>query len=106
MITPGAFAVAAVKHGTCGVVSDPHEIANVLGIKGVEFMIEDAKKVPLKFYFGAPSCVPATSFENNGANLDHIEVRKLLERNEIKYLSELMNFPGVIQNDPGGYEEN
>jgi adenine deaminase len=100
MITPGAFAVAAVKHGTCGVVSDPHEIANVLGIKGVEFMIEDSKKVPLKFYFGAPSCVPATSFENNGANLDHNEVRKLLEKREIKYLSELMNFPGVIRNDP------
>ena len=99
MITPGAFAMAAVKHGTCGVVSDPHEIANVLGIKGVEFMIGDSKKVPLKFYFGAPSCVPATSFENNGADLDHNEVRKLLERGDIKYLSELMNFPGVINND-------
>ena len=101
MITPGAFAMAAVKHGTCGVVSDPHEIANVLGIKGVEFMIGDSKKVPLKFYFGAPSCVPATSFESNGADLDHNDVRKLLERRDIKYLSELMNFPGVINNDPG-----
>jgi adenine deaminase len=101
MVTPGAFAMAAVKHGTCGVVSDPHEIANVLGIKGVEFMIEDSMKVPLKFYFGAPSCVPATSFENSGAALDHNDVRKLLEKREIKYLSELMNFPGVIQNDPG-----
>ena len=100
MITPGAFAMAAVKHGTCGVVSDPHEIANVLGIQGVDFMLEDSKKVPLKFYFGAPSCVPATGFENNGADLDHKEVRKLLERRDIKYLSELMNFPGVINNDP------
>jgi adenine deaminase len=99
MITPGAFALAAVKHGTVGVVSDPHEIANVLGIEGVEFMIEDAKKVPLNFYFGAPSCVPATSFENSGAVLDHEKVRKLLERDDIKYLSEMMNFPGVIYND-------
>lgn len=99
MVTPGAFAMAAVKHGTCGVVSDPHEIANVLGIKGVEFMISDAKKVPLKFFFGAPSCVPATIFESNGANLDHEKVRKLLGMHEIKYLSEMMNYPGVIHDD-------
>ncbi|HEX7492964.1 MAG TPA: adenine deaminase [Bacteroidales bacterium] len=99
MITPGAFSLTAVKHGTCGVVSDPHEIANVLGIKGVEFMINDAKKVPLEFFFGAPSCVPATNFESNGAILNSNDVRKLLERKEIKYLSEMMNFPGVIFND-------
>ena len=99
MITPGAFSLAAIKHGTCGVVSDPHEIANVLGIKGVEFMINDAKKVPLKFFFGAPSCVPATKFESNGARLNSKEVRKLLKKKEIKYLSEMMNFPGVISND-------
>jgi adenine deaminase len=99
MVTPGAFAMTAVKHGTCGVVSDPHEIANVLGIKGVEFMIRDAKQVPLNFFFGAPSCVPATIFERNGANLDHEEVRKLLGMHEIKYLSEMMNFPGVIHDD-------
>jgi len=99
MVTPGAFAMAAVKQGTCGVVSDPHEIANVLGIKGVEFMINDAKKVPLNFFFGAPSCVPATIFESNGANLDHTEVRRLLKMHEIKYLSEMMNFPGVIHDD-------
>jgi adenine deaminase len=96
MVTPGAFALTAVKHGTCGVVSDPHEIANVLGISGVEFMIEDAKKVPLNFYFGAPSCVPATSFETNGASLNVSDIEKLLQRNDIKYLSEMMNFPGVI----------
>ena len=76
MITPGAFAMTAVKHGTVGVVSDPHEIANVLGIEGVEFMIDDAKKVPLNFYFGAPSCVPATSFESSGAVLDHEKVKE------------------------------
>ncbi len=99
MVTPGAFAKMAVKHGTCGTVSDPHEIANVLGIKGVEFMIDDAKKVPLNFYFGAPSCVPATSFESNGAILDHEQVEMLLEMDEIKYLSEMMNFPGVIYDD-------
>jgi len=96
MITPGAFALTAVKHGTCGVVSDPHEIANVLGIEGVEFMIDDAKKVPLNFFFGAPSCVPATSFETNGASLNVIEIEKLLLKDDIKYLSEMMNFPGVI----------
>jgi len=96
MITPGAFAMAAVQHGTIGVVSDPHEIANVLGIQGVKFMIEDAEKVPLHFWFGAPSCVPATSFETSGAILTEKEVGELLEMPEIKYLSEMMNIPGVI----------
>jgi adenine deaminase len=99
MVTPGAFALEAVKHGTVGVVSDPHEIANVLGEKGVLYMISDAKKVPLKFWFGAPSCVPATSFESSGATIDSIGVKRLLEIPEIKYLSEMMNFPGVIYND-------
>lgn len=99
MVTPGAFAMTAVKHGTTGVVSDPHEIANVLGVKGVIYMINDAKKVPLKFYFGAPSCVPATPFETSGATLDHNEIERLLELPEIKYLSEMMNYPGVIYND-------
>jgi adenine deaminase len=96
MVTPGAFALTAVRHGTCGVVSDPHEIANVLGINGVEFMISDAHKVPMRFYFGAPSCVPATIFETNGASINYTLVRQLLEKPEIKYLSEMMNFPGVI----------
>ena len=77
MITPGAFAMAAVKHGTTGVVSDPHEIANVLGLDGVEFMIDDAKKVPVNFWFGAPSCVPATEFESSGASIDHNGIEKL-----------------------------
>ena len=100
MITPGAFALTAVKHGTVAVVSDPHEIANVLGIPGVEFMIEDSKTVPMSFFFGAPSCVPATTFETNGARLGYREVKELLEREDIKYLSEMMNFPGVIFDDP------
>lgn len=99
MITPGAFASIAVTHGTTSVVSDPHEIANVLGEEGVMYMIEDAKKVPLKFYFGAPSCVPTTVYETNGAILNHEEIRRLLELPQIHYLSEMMNYPGVINDD-------
>ncbi|MBW6500454.1 MAG: adenine deaminase [Bacteroidales bacterium] len=99
MCTPGAFAMAAVSRGTTGVVSDPHEIANVLGTDGVKFMIEDAGKVPVKFWFGAPSCVPATSFETSGAVIDSQGVDELLKMPEIKYLAEMMNFPGVIYGD-------
>jgi adenine deaminase len=99
MITPGVFAMAAVRHGTTGVVSDPHEIANVLGERGVEFMIKDAKKVPLRFWFGAPSCVPATKFETSGAEINFNGVKRLLQRTDIKYLSEMMNFPGVVFGD-------
>jgi adenine deaminase len=99
MITPGAFGFAAVKHGTVGVVSDPHEIANVLGWKGVEFMIRDAEKSPIKFWFGAPSCVPATDFESSGGRLISRDIEKMMKRPEIKYLSEMMNFPGVIFGD-------
>jgi adenine deaminase len=99
MITPGAFAEEAVRHGTVGVISDPHEIANVCGIEGINFMIKDAEKVPLRFFFGAPSCVPATIFETCGACLDEHDVKELLERKEIKYLSEMMNFPGVINDN-------
>jgi len=99
MVTPGAFALAAVRRGTTSVVSDPHEIANVMGEAGVNYMIEDSKKVPIKFFFGAPSCVPATSFESSGAVIDSEGIRRLLERPEIKYLSEMMNFPGVIYDD-------
>ncbi len=96
MLVPSAFAETAVRHGTVAVVSDPHEIANVMGIDGVNFMIENAKEVPLKFYFGAPSCVPATGFESSGAVLGIKETEDLMSRKEIKYLSELMNFPGVL----------
>ena len=105
MVTPGAFAMSAVKHGTIGVVSDPHEIANVLGIKGIYFMINDGKKVPLKFWFGASSCVPATNFETSGAILNTDEVTELLQLPEIKYLSEMMNFPGVIYDDRAVHEK-
>lgn len=99
MLTPGSFSAAAVSRGTIAVVSDPHEIANVLGLEGVRYMLEDSKKVPLKFYFGAPSCVPATTFETNGATLDSHDIEKLLASPDIKYLSEMMNYPGVIFND-------
>jgi adenine deaminase len=101
MLVPSEFARLAVRHGTVATVSDPHEIANVCGIEGVEFMIENGKKVPLKFYFGAPSCVPATPFETAGAVLDTDAVTRLLQRDEILYLAEMMNWPGVLNDDPG-----
>ncbi len=100
MLIPSEFARLAVVHGTVATVSDPHEIANVCGIEGVEYMISNGNTVPFKFNFGAPSCVPATKFETAGAELDAEAVKKLLERKEIKYLSEMMNFPGVLFKDP------
>ncbi|WP_299617508.1 adenine deaminase [uncultured Tenacibaculum sp.] len=99
MLVPSEFAKIAVTHGTVATVSDPHEIANVLGVAGVDFMIENGKKVPLKFNFGAPSCVPATSFESAGAVIDSDDIKKLLENPDIKYLAEMMNYPGVIYED-------
>ena len=99
MLIPSEFARLAVVHGTVSTVSDPHEIANVCGLAGVEFMINNGKKVPFKFNFGAPSCVPATVFETAGAALNSEDVKKLLEKPEIKYLSEMMNFPGVLHQD-------
>lgn len=99
MLVPSVFARAAIVHGTVATVSDPHEIANVMGKKGVDYMIENGKKVNFKFYFGAPSCVPATPFETAGAILSADEVEELLQRNEIKYLAEMMNWPGVLNGD-------
>lgn len=99
MLVPSEFARLAVVHGTVATVSDPHEIANVCGMEGVEFMIEDGKSVPFKFNFGAPSCVPATIFETAGAAINTNDVESLLQRDEIKYLSEMMNFPGVLFKD-------
>ena len=100
MLVPSEFARLAVVHGTVATVSDPHEIANVLGIAGVEFMIDNGLQTPFHFNFGAPSCVPATSFETAGAALTSKEVDLLLSRPGIRYLSEMMNFPGVLQGDP------
>ena len=99
MLVPSEFAKIAVTHGTVATVSDPHEIANVLGIEGIEFMIENGNKVPFKFNFGAPSCVPATAFESAGAVIDSEGIKKLLQRKEIKYLAEMMNYPGVLYDD-------
>jgi len=99
MLVPAEFAKLAVVHGTVGTVSDPHEIANVCGMEGVEFMIENGKTTPFKFNFGAPSCVPATTFETAGATLNAADVEALLQKEEIKYLTEMMNFPGVLQGD-------
>lgn len=99
MLVPSEFARLAVVHGTVGTISDPHEIANVCGMEGVQFMIDNGKTVPFKFNFGAPSCVPATIFETAGAALNADDVDKLLQQKEIKYLSEMMNFPGVLQHD-------
>lgn len=99
MLTPSDFAAKAVIHGTVATVSDPHEIANVLGKDGVKYMIENGKKVPFKFYFGCPSCVPATNFETSGFTINSDDVREILSMPDVLYLSEMMNFPGVIYSD-------
>jgi adenine deaminase len=100
MIIPSEFARMAVVHGTVATVSDPHEIGNVLGVTGVEYMISNGKQVPFKFFFGAPSCVPATTFETAGDTIDEQAVDKLLGRRDVYYLAEMMNWPGVLNNDP------
>ena len=100
MLIPSSFARMAVVHGTIGTISDPHEIANVCGVDGVHYMINNGKKVPFHFFFGAPSCVPATHFETAGAEVNSDEVAALLALDDIYYLSEMMNFPGVLNKDP------
>lgn len=100
MLTPNEFARLAVCHGTVGTISDPHEIGNVLGRKGVEFMIENGLKTPFKFHFGAPSCVPATAFETAGATITVEDIEKIFKLPRVNYLAEVMNFPGVINRDP------
>ncbi len=105
MLVPSEFAKLAVVHGTVGTISDPHEIANVCGLEGVEFMIANGKTVPFKFHFGAPSCVPATIFETAGAALNADDVEALLQKEEIFYLSEMMNFPGVLFGDEQVYKK-
>ncbi|MBO9153422.1 adenine deaminase [Chitinophaga sp. GCM10012297] len=100
MLVPSEFARMAVVHGTTGTVSDPHEIANVCGVEGVQFMLDNGGKVPFKFCFGAPSCVPATIFETAGASIAAAAVDQLLQRPDVYYLSEMMNYPGVLHQDP------
>lgn len=99
MLIPSEFARLAVVHGTVATVSDPHEIANVCGVDGINYMVDNGHSVPFKFYFGVPSCVPATVFESSGAAINSTQVDELLQRPEINYLSEMMNFPGVLNND-------
>ena len=99
MLVPSEFAKIAVLHGTVATISDPHEIANVLGKEGVYYMIENSKKVPLKFHFGAPSCVPATTFESAGAIIDSDGIKELMVSPDIYYLAEMMNYPGVLIDD-------
>ena len=99
MLVPSEFAKLAVAHGTIATISDPHEIANVMGLEGVNFMIENGKNTPFKFYFGAPSCVPATDYESSGASINSDAIKELLAKDDIKYLSEMMNYPGVLNKD-------
>jgi adenine deaminase len=100
MLTPAGFARLAVVHGTVATVSDPHEIANVMGMRGIDYMIEDGSGMPFIFSFGAPSCVPASPFETSGAHIGAAEIGALLIRHDIGYLGEMMNYPGVIGGDP------
>jgi len=100
MLVPSEFARLAVVHGTVATVSDPHEIANVCGMEGINYMIDNGNQVPFKFYFGAPSCVPATPFETAGAEISVQDIHDLLERKEISYLAEMMNWPGTVNRDP------
>jgi adenine deaminase len=105
MLPPSEFARLASIHGTVATVSDPHEIANVLGLKGVEFMIKNAQTIPFKIYFGVPSCVPATDFESSGAKIGIEEIKILFNKFGLKYLSEMMNYPGVLLSFPDVMEK-
>jgi adenine deaminase len=100
MLVPSEFARLAVVHGTVGTISDPHEIANVCGMQGVEYMIDNGKQVPFHFFFGAPSCVPATPFETAGGEISAADIQELMARPEILYLAEMMNWPGTVNRDP------
>ncbi len=100
MLVPSEFARLAVVHGTVATISDPHEIANVCGMAGVEYMIENGKQVPFHFFFGAPSCVPATTFETAGGEINAADIEDLMSRPEIHYLAEMMNWPGTVHRDP------
>lgn len=100
MLTPAEFARIACRHGTVATLSDPHEIANILGLKGIEFMIDNAALTPMPIFFGAPACVPATAFETAGARLESEQLECLFANQSVTYLSEMMNYPGVLANAP------
>ena len=99
MCTPANFGAAACKHGTIGIVADPHEIANVLGVEGIDFMVNNAEGLPFYYWIGVPSCVPATPFESSGAIIDAATTKTLLQRDDLHFLAEMMNYPGVLGND-------
>jgi adenine deaminase len=103
MLKPSEFARMATRHGTIATVSDPHEIANVCGLEGVYYMIKESEKVPVKIHFTAPSCVPATEFENTGHSLSSKEIEILMKEPKIVALGEMMNYPGVLNDDPEVY---
>lgn len=105
MLSPVEFAKQAVKHGTVAIVTDPHEIANVCGVEGINYMIKDAKNAAVKIFFGAPSCVPATTFETSGNVLDSKIIDGLLQKKEIYFLSEMMDFPGVVNDNTEVHEK-
>ncbi|HET8706343.1 MAG TPA: amidohydrolase family protein, partial [Pseudomonadales bacterium] len=105
MLVPSEFARIALKHGTLAAVADPHEIANVLGEAGIDFMLEDAAQTPFYYLFGAPSCVPATPFETAGAEFDAASIEKLFKEKKAGYLSEMMNYPGVLHNQKSVMEK-
>ncbi|MGR9116736.1 MAG: adenine deaminase [Gammaproteobacteria bacterium] len=100
MLTPAEFARIACRHGTVATVSDPHEIANVLGLEGISFMVDNARQTPMPIFFGAPACVPATPFETTGARLGTEQIESLFQSGQASYLSEMMNYPGVLNSDP------
>ena len=99
MLSPMEFSKQVVKHGTVAVITDPHEITNVLGINGINYMLDNSKNAPIKIFYGAPSCVPATTFESSGAELSSKQIEELFKNNKVHFLSEMMNFPGVIFDD-------
>jgi adenine deaminase len=100
LLVPSEFARLALPHGTVATVSDPHEIGNVLGVAGVQYMLDNAAQVPFKFCFGAPSCVPATVFETAGAEITAADIETLFQNPKVGYLAEMMNWPGVLSRDP------
>jgi len=99
MLSPFEFSKQVVKHGTVAIVTDPHEITNVLGVSGINYMLKNSKNAPLKIFYGAPSCVPATTYESSGAELNSKQIDTLFKNNKVHFLSEMMNFPGVIFDD-------
>lgn len=100
LLTPYRFAEKAVAHGTTAVVANPHEIANVMGMAGIRYMVDDGKSTPLRFFYSAPSSVPSTAMETSGAVIGWKEVREMLSTGDFVSLGEVMDVPGVLREDP------